>query len=373
MPLQRVLSLLGARSGATTVGAIGFELGAEGLHMVQLERRAHEVTIRAMGSTPLEPSGGSGPPESLGPLVRKALASQPFRGRRIVTAMPDSGVKLMVVSYEGDSGRSEPQRILSLVEERIDTAIADCVVDYRPIRMSDEERGAQSALVAVARRDAVIEYLEALRGAGLRVEALEIAPVSIHRLVAWLGREEPSRSELVLHCGRTRSHLIALSGRRLILYREIDFGEEAAVEALAKALDTSAESAASMLHRYGVWPDEEGRRAWNDPAEALEVAETLREILKPAVYALVEEVERAGAYTASRWRGANLECVWLLGRFERWPGVERLLESLVSIPTSAADPLAALRNGRSGRSDSEPGGEIAVALGLALRGMTGDE
>jgi Tfp pilus assembly PilM family ATPase len=229
--------------------------------------------------------------------------------------------------------------------------------------------------VAVARRDAVIEYLEALRGAGLRVEALEIAPVSLHRLVAWLGREESSSHELVLHCGPRRTHLIALAGRRLILYREVDFGEKAAVEALAKALDTSAESACSMLHRYGLWPDGEGRRAWDDPAEAFEVAETLREILKPSAYALAEEVERAGAYTASRWRGAHLERVRLLGRFARWPGVEHLLESLVSIPTSAADPLAGLTGAGIAPSGSgaEPGGEMAVAMGLALRGMTGDE
>jgi Tfp pilus assembly PilM family ATPase len=272
----------------------------------------------------------------------------------------------MVVNFTLAEGESEPQRILSLVEERIDEPIAECVVDYHSIRASDEDGGDRSALVAVARRDVVISYLELLRRAGLRVDALEIVPVAIHRLAAWLGREERSSHTVLLHGGKRRSHLIVYAGRRLLLYRELEFGEDAAVEALGKALEMGAEEAAALLHRYGVWPDEEGREAVPDPAEAVEVAETLRQILKPGAYGLAEEIERAGVYTASQWRGASIDRVWLLGAFARWPRVERLVESLVSVPTSVLDPTTVLA--RAGEAPP-PGDGIALAAGLALRGL----
>ena len=61
---------------------------------------------------------------------------------------------LPILMFQSPAGvraeeESEPQRILSLVEERIDDPIADCVVDYLSIRTSDESEGERSALVAV--------------------------------------------------------------------------------------------------------------------------------------------------------------------------------------------------------------------------------
>jgi Tfp pilus assembly PilM family ATPase len=347
------------------------------LHLVQLERGAEGLHIRATCSVPSPVQGDDPPPaaaKELKAALRRAFKIQPFRGRRIVTTMPDAGVKLMVVNYEADTERSEPQQILSLVEERIDDAIDQCVVDYVPIRTSGEKRGARSALLAVARRDAVIRHLEFLRAAGLEVEALEIAPVAVRRLVAWLARDDVSRKSLVLHCGAQRSHLVVLDGRRLILYREIDFGEDQAIESLSKSLDMDRESAASVLYRYGVHPDDGGREAWEDPAAAFEISETVMEILKPGVRSLADQIEKASIYTASEWRGACVDQVHLLGRFDRWPGIDRLLGGVVSIPVGLLDPLAAPSFGGFSPPDDAAArdGGIALATGMALRGICDD-
>jgi type IV pilus assembly protein PilM len=372
---ERLSAAVRASRGSDAVGAIGCELGDQQLELVQLARSGDALRIVAVGSASLPRAAEPGADRPLARAVRGALSEQGFRGRRIVTAMPDADVRLMVVNYQVDASRPDDQVILGLVEERIGDAIEQYVVDYRPIRVTGDERGARSSLVAVARREAVIGQLELLRRAGLRVEALEIAPVAIHRLVSWLGRGETAANELLLHCGRKRSHLIVIAGRRLILYRELDFGEDLATEAVAKSLDMDADAAASVLRRYGPWPDHEGRESWDDPAEALEIAETVGQILKPSVCGLTEEIDRAGVYTASQWRGAGVERIWLLGSFASWPRIDRLLESLVSLPVRVLDPLAALTGGDRGSAD--PGaplaGASAVAAGLALRGLDGDE
>ncbi len=353
----RLPPTLSSRFARGEVGPIGLQLGGDRLRMVQLERRGEEIGVRAAVSQPA-------PDElALRNPVRAALRAQPFRGRSVVTVLPPPGAKLMVVNYQLDDATDEPQRILGLVQERIDEPIAECVVDYQPIRADAERGGPRSALVAVAREAEVVAYLERLRAAGLEVAALEIVPVAVHRLVGWLSRENLSSHSLVLHCGRRRTHLIGLAGRRLVLYQDIEFGGASLVEALAKTLEMHVDEASRLLERYGVWPDETGTRAQADVAEALEIVETVREIVKPAVYALAEQVERAAVYTASQWRGAAIDRILLLGDFAAWPGIDRLVQSLVSIPTEVLDPLA----GASACVDDAD--DFALAMGLALRGL----
>jgi len=186
--------------------------------------------------------------------------------------------------------------------------------------------------------------------------------------VAWLAREDLTQHSLVLHNDRQHTHVIGLAGRRFVLYRDVEFGETTVVETLAKALDLGVDEARNVLERYGVWPDESGTKAHEDVAQALEISETVREILKPAVSTLADEVERAGVYTASQWRGARLDRLCLLGAFSRWPGIDRLLESLVSIPTQGLEPLASLVGSESATGQAD----AAVAMGLALRGLVGE-
>ena len=62
----------------------------------------------------------------------------------------------------------------------------------------------------------------------------------------------------------------------------------------------------------------------------------------------------------------------LLGRLARWPGIDRMLSGLTSIPTRVLDPLAQLAEPDAGDA---PRGDVrvAVAAGLALRGEVSDE
>jgi type IV pilus assembly protein PilM len=376
MDPRRLLPDLAARSRGSEAGPIGFQLGSDALHMLQLERRGEAPCVRAAVSLayPGDRESIVGSPRALRALVREALRGRGFRGRRIATAMPSSQLKLMVLNYESDGAGDDADLILRLVRERIDDPLEECVVDYRSIRSAGPAQGHSSALVAVARRDAVIRHLELLHAARLVVDALEIEPVAIRRVISRIADGSTSGNALVIRCGRKRSDLTALWGRRLILYREIDFGEDAIVEQLCKSLDMNTDSVRSVLERYGVFPAEESAAAVEDPAQMLEISRTVMEILKPSFYALAEQVDKAGVYTASQSRGESIGEVFLLGAITRWPGVERLLHSLLSLPVTFPDPLSALPLSRDSiRDQTRRGTGIVLASGLALRPWDGDE
>ena len=202
----------------------------------------------------------------------------------------------------------------------------------------------------------------------LEVETLEIPPVAIRRLVTRLALRDFEEDVMILHFGRDRSHLTVLWGRRLILYREIEFGEHRAVEQVAKSLDLPQESAASLLLDFGVFPDAPG--AGLDRASS-EICETVMEILTPGFAAVAEQIGNALIYTASRTRGASVDLIYLVGSIARWPGIDQLISSLAAIPVRILDPLQAI----TGRPDTRlpDGGEsapsIVLAASLALRGF----
>ncbi len=362
------------RDGHTGVGSIGLDMAADQLHMVQMECQRESLCVRASISRayPVDREAILQAPKDLKALVAGALRSEPFRGKKVVTVVPGDLVKLMVLSYELGPRDSEPELILALVEERIQESLDEWVVDYLPIRPSHEKQSELSALVAIVREDVVVRYLELLRGAGLEVEALEITPVAIRRLVTRLAMRDLEDDVMILHFGREKSHLTVLWGRRLILYREIAFGVDRAIEQVAKSLDLPAESAASLLAEYGVCAD--GPYAGLDRASA-EIAETTLEILTPGFAAVAEQIGNALVYTASRTRGASVDLIYLVGSIARWPGVDSLVSSLASIPVRILDPFQAI-SGRQSPSAVEQEGAasgIALATSLALRGFGDDE
>ena len=369
MKLPR-LRLFGRASDATEVGPIGFDLACDQLHMLQMERCRERLRVRAAASCPY-PVGRDAilqSPGELKPLVARTLRSEPFRGRKVVTVIPGDAVKLMVLSYELNSQQSEPELILSLVRERIKEPLDEWVVDYHPIRPSHEKQSELSALVAIAREDAVIRHLELLRSAGLEVAALEIPPVAIRRLVIRLAMRDFGEDVMILHFGRDKSHLTVLWGRRLILYREIEFGENRAIEQVAKSLDLPLDSAAALLLEFGVFPE----TASPDLDRAsVEISETVMEILTPGFATVAEQIGNALIYTASRTRGESVDLIYLVGAVAHWPGVDKLISSLTAIPVRILDPLQAITGTRSAFppsvSDASP--NIALAASLALRGF----
>jgi len=360
--------------GRARPGSIGLALGPRSVHAAQVESARGGLRLSAGRSRALPDTREAllAAPGAFGKWLGEAVfADRPFRGRRIVTSLDPPTAKLMVLSYQLERGASEDERILSLAEERAGAGREDLVVDYQPIRMFDDESTERSALVAVAPRALVINHLERLREAGLEVAALEIAPVALRRLLlhhAWHGSDT---NAVLLYAGPEHSELSVLWGRRLVLYRGVDFGEARALEDLTKALGVDADKARAMLCRYGVEPPGPEDPAEDDVAAAHEVSETLREILKPAFYALAEQIEKAIVYTASRSRGAAPDRVYLLGDVARWPRSERLLESLLSIPVHALRPETAFATtpGAATADDLASNGGIALAAGLALRGV----
>ncbi len=372
--LARTAALFRPRASGVTIGPIGIDVALEAMHFVQLQATAsHKPVVRAKAS--LEINGTRREllqqPHQFRSLIKRALASDRFHGNKAVMALPSGMFRTVSVNYQLAGGeKDESAAILRAIKGRLDGDLANYVLDYMPVRgrSKSEEK---LALVAVSDRDKVVDFLELARKAGLDVSALEIGPLAISRLTSAISEDSGAATVLVVNSGRRASYLTLISGNDLLFDQEIAIGEQSLVQHICETLDMPEDAARQLLSRTGVYPGG-GDDALAEALDENGLMETLSEILKPQFLKLVEEIKRAFLYAASETRGRSVTQVYLLGSIARWPGAEEMLSKLSGSQVSKIpNPLALFpsddNNHRHSAAHFAP--EIAVATGLALRGM----
>lgn len=371
--LAEVLKRVRPRANARRTGFIGVECARHAVHLVQLAvDDAGEISLHAATSLPYAGTRDEllADPARFRTMVREALARDRFSGRAIVTTLPSSDVRIMPLSYQVGTGETDAAAILAALADRVDGDLREYVIDYLPVRSEDgmEER---LAIVAVARRDLVIRYLELLRKSGLHTRFLEIGPSAIRRLVSAMGEQGVHDNVLAINFGRESSFLTVISGARLLFDQEIRFGENHVLELIGTTLDLPEDSVRQLVTVNSLDPWVKDRRRLRDGMDR-EASITLQEIVKPAFLKLAEEINRTLIYAASQTRGKPVSRIYLLGSLARWQGADAMLNMLIKLDVETIpNPLQVFCRTTGTRQTpiATPSPEIAVATGLAMNGL----
>ncbi len=371
-----MLGALRQRFGRVPARPIGVDFAAERLNMVQVAAGAGEgetdqrALLRAAASVPypLPREQLMASPRALQRFVQEALAASPFAGRRVYSALAPADVRILPMSVVLAPGQSEAQAVARAAREQLGVAAGESVLDFYQVRSVDGESAERQVLVAVAQQQQVLSYLELLGSAGLEPVALDIGPAAIARLLAAMARDDLNQSVLLINFGLHKSFLTVIWGRRLMLDREIDFGEAPLAAKLASSLGLTAEIARGLMREHGIGTRGAGTAG---VAGQPDIGRTIREILHPEFAVLAEELLRTQVYVASRTRGSTLSRVYLNGSLARYPNIQQRLSELVALPVGVLDPFDGFTgiDGGSAGALADVGKNIALAAGLALRGV----
>jgi type IV pilus assembly protein PilM len=194
----------------------------------------------------------------------------------------------------------------------------------------------------------------------LNVRALDIASMALKRLVAWSDKGEgrDGQNALLIDIGPAATELMVISGRRLMLERAVEFGEQRLVARVARLLELQEPTARRLLS------DHVGQAS--APSE---LDGALREILGTEFMVLKTEVGKTLDYAASKTRGNGVETIFLVGAAARFPGIAQLLSSAFAKPVRLLDPLAMFAHRLSAEQVAALSCGAAVAIGLAVRGV----
>jgi len=374
---QSLAQIPGVGTQATRrVGPIGLDVGTNALHLCQLgAAQADSYPVLARTSVPFTGSREEllDSPVLLKKLLKQGMRGQGFRGKHMVTALPPDRVRFTPITIKADE-KNQAEAVLRMVSDRVEGDIGDYVVDYLPVRTST---GADDrlALAAVARREHVLSYLDALANAGFVVEALDIGPAAIRRALSVMYHKGgEGETILVVNSGKQHTYLSVIAGRRLLFDQAVGFGEDALLEKLQASLELSQEGVRRLIREHGFPANGEVSHMMGG-ADGLNVPATLLDILKPNFMSLVEEINRVLVFTASETRGRPIERIVMLGSLARWPGLSDVLCKLVGVPPR--NGLHDLEDCFDDRSRAAGDGEglfpeMSVALGLGLRGVVDD-
>ena len=364
--MKSLRAMLGMKD-AVTAAPIGVDFAGQQLNMLQVDTGAGRPQVRAAVSVPY-PCGRAellADRRALRAFVQRALASAPFSGRRVVSALAPAELRILPLTVQVAQGQGEQQAVARAVREQLGDQAAGSVVDYYHVRSADAGPEKQ-VLVAVAPQATVINYLDALQGAGLEPLALDIGPAAIARLLAAMNQEDYDQSVLLINFGLGRSFLTVIWGRRLMLDREIEFGEEQLVGKLAHSLSLPPDIALALLREHGVGAA--GGPQHDHGGARPDIGRTIREILHPEFAALAEELLRTQVYVASRTRGSAVSRVYLNGSAARYANIQARIAELVQLPVEVLDPFSAFGAAPAFGAGNTVSHGIALAAGLALRG-----
>lgn len=361
----------GWRARATPSHPIGVDFAGKSLNLLQIAPSATGPLVRAAASLPypLPRAELLADTRTLKSFVRAALASAPFAGNTVVAALAPADVRILPLTVVVPNGQSEQQAVARAVREQLGESAAESVVDYYQVRSADANGNERQVLAAVAARSRVLSYLDALRSAGLEPTALDIGPTAIARLLGAMHEGDFTESVLLINFGVHKSFLTVIWGRRLMLDREIDFGETQLVDKLAHALKLTPAIALALLREHGTGSMGPSVQAGSGHGFERDVGRTIGEILHPEFAALAEELLRTQVYVASRTRGSAVSRVYLNGSAARYARIPERVGAMINLPVEVLDPFKAF--GAMAGFTPQPGVThgIALAAGLALRGV----
>jgi type IV pilus assembly protein PilM len=256
------------------------------------------------------------------------------------------------------SGRDLDSAVRHLAGDLLPVGLDQLVVDYRCIGKAPGGNGPsqQRVLMAAARVDGIDRLTQALSGAHLKAECIQLSGLAMLRAL----ERPPLAGQAILYvqAGALTNVVIAEDGEPLLV-RAASAGSEAIAMGLAERTQISHEEARAHIAALGVRtaPHHGAPSTISADLEAA-VSQQVREGLRR----VIAEIQSSRGFYSARPDAREIGGVVLTGAMTTWPGVAELLRDELNLPVLPA--------GRDAWPDlgtvSIAPERLDVAVGLAL-------
>ena len=368
---------------------IGLDIGRCGLRAAQIDTRG-----RARGETPrirtacwawpqtraagsfAEFAAGSagGQGGDLAVRLRRLLRQHEFRGRVVVIGLSSPEVELHALELPvaassvsirdmRQAARWELERLMSFDKEEV-----EC--DYWPLPPS---RATPTTALGVAARKQDVEAAGHLcRSAGLECRRIDAGVCALARFGVWsrsLARATPAGDIWgVLDLGQRQSRLVLCLQATPVVVRAFDTGCQKWIQLLADALGLTPEAAEVHLHDHGLQTVGRGVRAHDPAAPSAQLGGIIRNVLRPELEPLCQEIERSYRYALQCYPDhASGELLLAGGGSEIRNLASFFAERLgIAVCTASERWTAVLPASVGGLAGRAMPGVLACAVGLAV-------
>ncbi|HEX4490645.1 MAG TPA: type IV pilus assembly protein PilM [Acidimicrobiia bacterium] len=248
-------------------------------------------------------------------------------------------------------------------QELIPIPLDEAVIDFAILGTVENDAGesVMQVLLAAAHSATVTRLVDAVEGAGLGVESVDLVPLALIRALGHAVSDNGSGAEGIVSFGGGVTCVVVHENGIPRFVRVLGSGGRELTDAVSAGLELPFETAESVKRQVGNVSDDVVARA--------------RLALERPLAAVLDEVRSSLDYYRNQPGAARLLRVVTTGGGALLPGLVDRLSTLVGLPVQMAEPRAQLTVGDIGFDEAElPRLDpyLPVAVGLALpAGPTG--
>ena len=358
---------------------IGMDFGTQDLYAAQLKKNGDGLAIREVVhrrfSQPFADAAESG--DEFVSFIKETIKKSRFRGRRVIFNIPSQYVYTFPISFELGSNRTIEEAIVQELKGYLSFTVKEAIIDYPSIKaVSNGDTTQHKAIIVVAQKEKVEWYIDALKRAGLSVEAVDFNLTSLIRLHGNLF-ELSDNPVMLCHVGLWESTLCIVIQDRILACRNLNWGMQPILDSLQKNLElpNNQDQPMRMLEKYGLFYEDLTKRhdgvLVEDETENREDRARYRvifQILSPYFDELINEFHQIVGYARAEDQQIAVKEVFMYGQANRIHHLDKHLEKRIDLPTRCIQPMAKGILSSNGsllnRAESAP---FDLALGLAMR------
>jgi len=348
-----VFGLFGKKSS----GWVGVDIGSSAVKLVSLSRQGKGIGIDAYAIVALPATavvdGNVQEVTEVSAGIEKGLQLCKGAMKTAVAAVPSSAVitKRLELSNSFTEYELEDQ-VRVEADQFIPYPLDEVALDFQ-VMSENENTGLQDLLLVACRRTDVELREDAINGAGLKCDIVDVDTYAMERVYPKLPGDEVGASELigVADVGAATLTLNVFRDGELIYNREQAFG---------------GNDLSNAIHQQYGMPVEEAEQALRSG----EIGEEIREMLvMPFRHAVAQQVSRALQFFYSSGSHAQLSRLYLAGGSASIDGISDVLAEEIGIDTQIANPFTGMTvnsklNSKRLESDAPT---LVKACGLAMR------
>jgi len=383
--------MIGLRLRNRSLRPIGLDIGHSSVKMIQLAMNGGQISVIAAGKTLID-AGIDGDSQArraaVISAVKRMLADGSFRGRDVVSCLPNDGLKITSLRL-GETGTEEIEQSLKKeVVQRFGLNPDKDAMDY--MVAGDVQQGEEiknELILFAADNETIKSHIQMLEESGLRPVAIDMVPCALFRIFerSLRRQEDRERTLVFVDVGSRWTVVVFGRGGEISFVKQIPIGGEKFNQEIATRLGIKTGEAQMLRDKLrtekGVRISQSGPVAQASDGNGQILDATTRQVIVDAISAVAEELAREISlclrYYTVTFRGKRVERAIFTGGEAYENILLNVLRRQLTVEIEVAQPLRGFDLSSEGAHvnfDSDRRGllcEWAVAVGLSLKGWNG--
>jgi type IV pilus assembly protein PilM len=341
--------------------AVGLDIGASSVKLVQLKEKRGGHQLLAFGTAPLPPEaivdGALMNSAAIVQAIQEVFAQQRVKAKEVAIGVRGHSVIIKKISLPRMTQEELDESIQWEAEQYIPFDVKDVNIDTQILTPEGDAAGQMDVLLVAAKKDMINDYTSVCAEAGLTATVVDVDAFAVQNAYEANYDPAPEETVVIVNVGAAVSNLNVVSRGVTTFTRDITMGGNAFTEEIQKQLNISYDEAEAL---------KVGGQGDSDAVVPQEVERVIQGVAEQ----LGGEIQRSLDFYASTAPDGKITRAILSGGTARIPALFKTLEGRAGVPVEILNPF---KNIEIDNKKFDPAVLLAAApaaavgVGLALR------